>query len=117
MYMMYGMTYEQYWYGKPIMAKYYRESYKLKLKERNEDQWRQGIYFLDALNVALHNNINLGDKPVNPIQYMAEPLRIFPLTEEEKKTKAEDEKDKIIKNLNLWKSAMGAKYGNRNIEP
>ena len=115
--MLYGMTYEQFWYGKPIMAKYYREAYKLKLKERNEDQWRQGIYFLDALNVALHNNINLSGKSAKPLRYMEEPLRILPLTEEEQKVKAESQRDKIVKNLNAWKSAMGAKYGNRNIEP
>lgn len=115
--MMYGMTYEQFWYGKPIMAQYYREAYKLKLKERNEDQWRQGIYFLDALNVALHNSINLSGKASKPVKYMEEPLRVFPLTEEEKKVKAEAEKDKIMENLDLWKKAMEKKYGNRDSKP
>ena len=115
--MLYGMTYEQFWYGKPIMAKHYREAYKLKLKERNDEMWRQGIYFLDALNVALHNNINLSGKSSKPLKYMEEPLRIFPETKEEKAERAEFEKYKIISNLNSWKAAMGAKYGNRNIEP
>ena len=115
--MMYGMTYEQFWYGKPIMAQYYREAYKLKLKERNEDQWRQGLYFLDALNVALHNNINLSGKSSKPAKYMEEPLRIFPLTEEEQEVKAEAQRDKAVESLERWRLSMRNKYGNRNSEP
>ena len=115
--MNYGMTYEQYWYGEPKMARYYREAYKVRLNERNEEMWRQGIYFLDALNVALHNNINLSGKSIKALQYMNEPLRLFPLTEEEKEIKTEEELNKAEEQLKLFKSAMGAKYGNRNIEP
>ena len=114
---MYGMTYKQYWYGDPRMVKHFREAYKLKLKERNEEMWRQGLYFLDALNVALRNNINLSGKAIKPLQYMSEPIRLFPLTEEEKEAKAEKERDNAEEQLRLFKNAMGAKYGNRNIEP
>lgn len=117
MYMMYGMTYEQFWYDKPILAWYFREAYKLKLKERNEDQWRQGLYFLDALNVALHNNINLSGKSSKPLKYMEEPLRIFPETEEEKEVKAEAQRDKVVESLERWRLSMRNKYGNRNSEP
>ena len=115
--MNYGMTYEQYWYGEPKMARFYREAYKTRLNERNEEMWRQGIYFLDALNVALHNNVNLSGKSIKAQQYMSEPLRLFPQTEKEIKQKAEIQKERVIKNLDKWKAAMGAKYGNRNIEP
>ena len=112
--MLYGMTYEQYWYGAPVIAKHFRKYYKLRVNERNEELWRQGLYILDALNVALYNNVNLSDKPRQPKQYIKEPIRLFPLSAEEKQAQAEAQRNKIVENLDKWRKAMGVKYGDRN---
>lgn len=113
----YGMTRSQYWHGKPEVSKHYRENYKRAMQERENEMWRQGLYFLDALNCAIHNNLNFSGKHTAPRQYIKEPLRLFPLTKDEKKVKAEQQKAKIIENLDLWKKAMEKKYGNRNSKP
>ena len=111
------MSRKEYWHGKPELCKYYRDNYKRMMQERENEMWRQGIYFLDALNCAIHNNLNFSGKSSPARQYMKEPLRLFPLDEEEKKVKAEAQRDKIVANLELWRMAMEKKYGNRNSEP
>jgi len=96
-YMLYGMTYEQFWYGDPWMARAYKEMHNLKRKERNEEMWVNGMYQLSALSVALHNAF---DK--NKINYMKEPLNIFPKSEAEKEAEKRDERQKLIDWLNMW---------------
>ena len=112
-YMLYGMSYEQYWYGKPSMAIDFRELYKLRVNERNEELWRQGLYFLDALNTSLHNNLNFSGHTVQPKQYMEKPIQIFA----DDTNKAKESADKVVDNLEKWRKAMGAFYGNRNNKP
>lgn len=111
------MSRYEYWHGKPELCHYYRENYKRMMQERENEMWRQGIYFLDALNCAIHNNLNFSGKSSVARQYMKEPLRLFPLDEDEKKVKAEAERDKIEANLDLWMKAMRNKYGNRDSKP
>ena len=96
-YMLYGMTYEQFWYGEPWMAKAYKDKHNLERRQRNEEMWVNGIYQLSALGVALHNAF---DK--NKIKYMSEPLDIFPKTEAEKEAEKRDERQKLIEWLNMW---------------
>ena len=56
--------------------------------------WLQGLYFYDALSVALKNA--LAKKGTRPAKYMEEPLRITPFTQEEKELQAEKERQKTI---------------------
>lgn len=48
-YLVYGMTWEQFWYDDPLIAKAYREAYELKQKQENYSAWLQGAYIYDAL--------------------------------------------------------------------
>ena len=48
-YLSIGMTPEQYWDGDPTLAKYYRKSFELQRKRRNEELWLQGMYIYEAL--------------------------------------------------------------------
>ncbi len=93
--MLYGMTYEQFWYGEPIIAKYYAEKHKLERKQRNEEMWVNGLYTLDALQVALHNAF---DK--NKIKYIEKPLEIFPKSKAEIEAEKQAEREKLVKWLN-----------------
>ena len=43
------MTPEQFWDGDPSLTKYYRKSYELQRKRRNEELWLQGMYIYEAL--------------------------------------------------------------------
>lgn len=50
-----GMTYDEYWHGKPIMAKYVREAYEIKRKEKSYEKWLEGMYEFVAVQTALAN--------------------------------------------------------------
>lgn len=95
--MLYGMTYEQFWFGDPWMAKAYKEMHNLKRRERNQEMWVNGMYQLSALGVALHNAFEK-----NKIKYMDEPLDIFPKSEAEKEAEKREERQKIVNWLNAW---------------
>ena len=53
--MLYGMSYQDFWYGDPWMAETYREYYLLKQRKDNEQMWILGAYVNDAVSVAINN--------------------------------------------------------------
>lgn len=94
--MLYGMTYEQFWHGEPWMAKAYKQMHMLKRKQQNEIMWVNGMYQLNALQVALNNAF---DK--HKIKYVEKPFDIFPKTEIEKEQEKIEERRKLVKWLNM----------------
>lgn len=108
------MTPDEYWHGPPGLAKAYREAYKIRANERNEELWRQGLYIYDAVSVAIHNNINLSGKNRERKTYMSEPLRIFAMTEEEKKQEQETARKEAISGLKTWGQELRRKFDNGN---
>lgn len=52
-YMMMGMSYKEYWHGPAWLAKSYRDAFALRRKEEEWARHRQGMYFMQALAVAL----------------------------------------------------------------
>ena len=95
--MSYGMTYEQFWHGKPEMAKFYAETHKRLMQEQNQMMWVNGMYTLNALQVALNNAFN-----THKIKYEEKPFEIFPKTEIEKQAEIEEERLKLVKWLSGW---------------
>lgn len=72
-YMSYGMSYDEYWYGSPYRAKFYLEAHKLKIKQKDEELWMQGMYIYEALcdvSPILHAFSKKGTKP---LQYSSRP--------------------------------------------
>ena len=96
-YMLYGMTYEQFWHGDPWMAKSYRDKHILERKQRNEEMWLNGMYQLSAISVALNNSFS-----EKKIKYVKEPFDIFPKTQAEKEDEIRRERQKLID----WLSQM-----------
>lgn len=92
------MTADQFWDGDPELVVAYRRAAELENQRTSEREWLQGLYFYQALCVALHNS--LSKKGTKPIKYLQEPIRIIPLTEEEKKEKAEIERQRVIDYFN-----------------
>lgn len=111
-----GMSCDEYWNGDPALAKYYREAYNLERQRKSEEMWLQGLYIYDAVSVALKNA--LSKKGTRPQKYMEEPLRITPLTPEEKEIKAEKERQKTIEYFNKmakkWNARKGVEDGRNN---
>lgn len=90
-----GMTYDQYWDESPYLAVAYRKAFKLKRELDNEQAWLQGIYIYDAFAVCMANVFRKrGAKKEN---YLEQPFDIFPLTEEKKKLREQQEYAKMQK--------------------
>ena len=100
-YMAYGMTYEQYWFGDPWMTRAYAQAFLLRRKIQNENMWIQGAYVANAVTTAIANAF--GKKKVD---YLKQPLDLFPKTESEKQTEIREERKKLIAWLNGMKKAM-----------
>ncbi len=87
------MTYEQYWEKSPYLAVAYRKAYKLRKEAENEQAWLQGLYTHVAFAIALSNAFSKsGARKQN---YIDKPLDIFPLTEEQKKLREQQENAKM----------------------
>ena len=93
-----GMSLAEYWEGSPHLVKYYRQAHRMKREEENQRLWLQGLYFHDALNASLSNLFK--KKGSKAVRYMAQPLEIFPKTEEEKEKEAIKERQKAVDYFN-----------------
>lgn len=100
-YLLYGMTPEQFWNGKPQLCETYRRLHRLRSEQKNEELWLSGLYTLDALSVALNNSFSK-----KKAKYIEKPLDIFPKTEEEKQREAEETRRKFVERLDAWKKAF-----------
>lgn len=109
-YLHYGMTWEQYWNGDPWMVVAFAEAHKLRIQQRNEELWMQGLYVHDAFAVVLSNAF--AQKGSVPKKYLEKPLDIFPKTEEEKEAEEERELRKMVKQLNAWEKRFNANAEN-----
>ena len=114
-YMSFGMTYDEFWYGEPYRAKFYRESYKLKVRQKDEELWIQGMYIYEALckvSPILHAFSKKGTKP---LQYAEKPYladRLREKTKEEIEQEKENERLKFIIQMNNWFQATTDHFKN-----
>ena len=95
------MTYEQFWEGDVWLAADYFRANQLSAQRKSEEMWLQGL-LPSITGIGCAGNV-LRKKGAKPIKYMSEPIRIIPMTEEEKKAKAEQEKKKLVEYLNGFK--------------
>ena len=95
------MTYEQFWEGDVWLAEDYFRANQLSAQRKSEEMWLQGAYIYHGVAVALGNAFR--KKGTKPIKYMSEPIRIIPVSEEEKHAKAEQEKKRLVEYLNGFK--------------
>jgi len=90
-----GVSDDKFWTLNPRKLKPYIKAQELRVKARDEEMWRQGIYFLNALVVGLQTQIH-GRKA----DYYEEPL----LVKHEKENKVLSEEEKIAKAEEFFKS-------------
>ena len=95
-YMMYGMTWEQYWYGDPWMARSFQQYFLLKQRKRNEEMWIQGAYICNAVTIAIANCFSKKRH-----DYMKQPLDIYPRTDAEEREEIRMERQKLVQQLSM----------------
>lgn len=79
----------------------------IKREERNYFLWLQGAYIYDAVGVVVANAMS--KKGAQRKDYLKEPVRITPLTEEEKQIRAEKERRKIFAMFDAMEESFNGK--------
>ena len=101
------MTPQQFWDEDVCLAEQYREAQKIRDRMENNNEWRQGLYFFNALSVAIGNALR--KEGTDPDNYMENPL---PLTraeaEEQRKAAEEDAYQKHIDEMRAWAARYSA---------
>lgn len=102
-----GMSYKEYWYGKPSMVVAYKRAYDYTRKKRNEEMWVQGMYIERAVTTAISSHFSKGK-----VKYYEEPLDIYPKTVEEKELEKEKARRKVIAFFDNLKQRWDSNNGN-----
>ena len=100
-----GMSPEDYWHGSPELTEAYRQAHKIRLEEKNYEFWLQGLYFKHALDVALSHMTDKHSKA----EYMSEPIKIFPPTQEEIEEQQKKEAAELERRLNAFMVAFNGR--------
>ena len=104
-YMSYGMSYKDFWYGPAFMTTFYRDAHRLKVRQQDENNWMLGMYVYEAIldcSPVLHAFSKKGTKP---LQYAEKPYlseQLIEKTEAEKEQEVENERLKFIVQMNNW---------------
>lgn len=116
-YLSIGMTFEQYWDGDCLLAKYYRKAHQMRQQRRNQELWLQGAYFYEALtDVApvLHAFAKKGTKAT---PYLSDP---FALTLKEVKERREREEklkyDKQKARIAAWAAKTNMQMAEKEVK-
>lgn len=89
-----GIRANEFWDMNPRQLRPYVLANNLKLEQQNFFVWLEGYYHHMGTSIALKNAFSKKGSKVE--KYPEEPIRITPLTEQEKLEKAEKEKQKAI---------------------
>jgi predicted metal-dependent peptidase len=106
-----GMTMDEYWNASPYLVRYYREAHKMRIEQRNQELWLQGLYIYNAFGVVLANAFS--KKGRTKEKYMEKPIELFPKQKQEGATQAEKDKitNDVVSTLNRIQAAFRNKHG------
>lgn len=103
-----GMSPHEYWEENPYLAQSYYKAYQLKLDIKNHELWLQGLYFFDAVSIALSNAFG---KRVH--KYPQKPYDFKTTTEEaQNEAVAQKERDKAIEAFKAMRKRWETEHGN-----
>lgn len=99
-----GMTYDQFWYGDPTIAKAYLEAYRIKEKREADKMkwitWEQGLYVYEAIcDVA--PILRAFSKSTKPLPYPERPHGLE-VNEEKKKEIEEVKKERDMYRIQIF---------------
>lgn len=100
-YMMYGMTWDEFWFGSLDKLGVYWQKYQFEIEKRNQELWLQGIYVGKAVSVVLDTK--------RQAKYPEKPYRLTELTEAEKEAEQRRMINEFREALNSRKAAWDAR--------
>lgn len=112
-YMGYGMSYDDFWYGDPFKAKFYREAHDIQIRKKDEEFWMQGMYIYEALcdvSPILHAFSKSGTKPLPYAKVPYLHQRDENISEEEKAQKVKNERLIARLHFEQWARATAERF-------
>ena len=108
-----GMTYEQYWYGDPLMVRAFYKANELKREKADQEAWLNGLYMMSAINATVCNMFRKSGTA--PSEYPSEP---YSMQKKREKEELEDQakKDQEATFALAWMSSFvqaGKNWGNK----
>ncbi len=83
-----GVPYDLFWHLNPRKLLSFAEAYRRKRQQQSDDMWLMGQYVASALDATVCNAMPL-IKRKQKGRYFEKPVRVIPMTEEEKKIEEE----------------------------
>lgn len=108
-YMSYGMSYDDFWYGDVRMHRMYRKAHRLEISEQNTMLWLQGRYVYDAI-FAVSPTLRAFSKARRPEKYTEKPYDLF--AEDRRRTEdkeARERYERIKRNVQAFATAFNEK--------
>ena len=96
-YMVYGMTYDEFWHGDVYRALFYKKAYDMRMKMQNDlndyNFWLQGMYVYEAICDAAPIYHTFAKKGTKPLPYSSEPYSMKRKKEQEKEMSEQEIKN------------------------
>lgn len=92
-----GMTYEEYWYGDPLLVRDYLQAEEYRRRQENYSLWMSGLYMREAIMASIGNAFI--DKGQPPYEY---PERPFPMTDEEIEAQREEQEKREVEQAEMY---------------
>lgn len=106
------MSEEQFWHSNPRIIKVWEESWREEMERKNDlaHIWT-GHYVMSAVQTALSQVLTpmFSKGKRSSAEYIKEPVRLFPMTEEEKKAEAE----KMTQAFIAWENSVVKRFSKK----
>lgn len=108
LFLTFGMTYDEFWYGDPVRAKYYREAHDIAMEQMSFNAFIQGKYVRDAISDFMEF-YTMTAKPKIRHNFPDEP---YPVTKKGERLAKERKEEEVAKS---YLKMLGAKkHGNND---
>ena len=102
------MTYEQYWYGDPLMVRAFCKAEEIRQERADYNAWLNGIYVVNALEATVGNMFRKNGS--EPLEYPKQPI-LASENHEEVKTEQADQETAIARLYMLNMVRAGKDWG------
>ncbi len=110
-YLAIGMSSDEYWHGPPELCEAYRRAWEIERDNRYSSEWRQGMYTLRALAVALDGALNGGKAKA---EYPDAPLfSTRAIREEIEERRAREASEAQRRRLEAWAARVNKRFDER----
>jgi len=104
-----GMTYEEYWYGDPLMVRAFYKAEQLRQQRLNDEAWLHGAYVYRAMQSALSVSEFFRGKGQKPIDYPQKPIELNAVDETEREKEQREEQEAVYAQAYMMNMVMAGK--------